>query len=112
MGSEGNLARFEHPLIQVASMFLGELCCMLAYFIYKAVKKEELEEAGEGFIKFENPRHGYLFIIPACCDCCATGMMYFGLLWVSASLFRAVAEEEAGMVPLAGDVCHSRWSYH
>ena len=73
---------------QVASMFLGELCCMLAYFIYKAVKKEELEEAGEGFIKFENPRHGYLFIIPACCDCCATGMMYFGLLWVSASLFQ------------------------
>jgi len=86
--SEGNLARFEHPLIQVASMFLGELCCMLAYFIYKAIKKEETQEAGEGFIKFQNPKHGYLFIIPACCDCCATGMMYFGLLWVSASLFQ------------------------
>jgi len=87
--SEGNLARFEHPLIQVASMFLGELCCMLAYFIYKAIKKEEkVDEASEGFIKFQNPRHGYLFIIPACCDCCATGMMYFGLLWVSASMFQ------------------------
>merc|ERR1719369_1769393 len=79
--SEGYLARFEHPFLQAASMFLGELCCMFVYLAYNAIKKEEDEEVAEGITKFRNPRHGYLFIIPALCDMCATTLMYIGLTW-------------------------------
>ena len=61
---------------------------MLVYFAYSAIKKAEVEEPAEGVILFRNPRHGYLFIIPAMCDMVATSLMYVGLTMTSASSFQ------------------------
>ena len=69
-------------------MFVGEMCCMLVYFVYTRFKKEQSEKVAEGTIKFQNPRHGYLFIIPAMCDMVATSMMYVGLTYTTASSFQ------------------------
>ena len=73
-------------------MFLGEMCCMLVYFLYTAIKKEKAEDSVEGVIKFQNPRHGYLFFIPAMCDMVATSMMYVGLTWTTASSFQVTKQ--------------------
>merc|ERR1711892_343083 len=86
--SENYNSWFNHPFPQAASMFLGEMCCMLVYFAYSAIRKEKTEDVAEGAIKFQNPRHGYLFIIPAMCDMVATSMMYVGLTYTSASSFQ------------------------
>merc|ERR1711892_32597 len=88
LDSEDYNSWFNHPFLQAASMFLGEMCCMLVYFAYSAIKKAEVEEPAEGVIKFRNPRHGYLFIIPAMCDMVATSLMYVGLTMTSASSFQ------------------------
>ena len=69
-------------------MFVGEMGCMLVYFVYTWISKGKTDEVTEGAIKFQNPRHGYLFIIPAMSDMVATSMMYVGLTYTSASSFQ------------------------
>ena len=71
-------------------MFVGEMMMMVVYFIYSAITSRKKEEApvAEGTVKFRNPRHGYLFLIPAMCDMIATSTMYFGLTWTTASSFQ------------------------
>jgi len=88
--SSGEMAWFVHPFLQAASMFVGEMMMMVVYFIYSAITSRKTEEApvAEGTVKFRNPRHGYLFLIPAMCDMIATSTMYFGLTWTTASSFQ------------------------
>jgi len=81
---------FDHPFVQSAGMFLGEITCLLAYSVilifYKNVKKVDPENLPD-IVKGEkfNP---FIFFLPALLDMAATTTMYIGLTMTFASSFQ------------------------
>ena len=61
--------KFQHPFVQVYAMFLGELCCLIAYMLLRCTDTIEASPAFNYFI----------FLLPACCDMTATSLMLVGL---------------------------------
>jgi drug/metabolite transporter (DMT)-like permease len=59
-------------------MFLGELCCLLAFLVLRAF----------GFIEKPPSFNIFIFLLPALCDMCGTSLMLIGLLLTYASNFQ------------------------
>jgi drug/metabolite transporter (DMT)-like permease len=91
---------FNHPFFQAICMFIGEFCCLIAFFIIYAIQKiswrkrniegdggvvAELEDDSEPTIPKFNP---FIFLPPALCDILGTSLMYIGLNLTSASSYQ------------------------
>eukprot|EP00658_Telonema_sp_P-2_P081793 TRINITY_DN8483_c0_g1_i3.p1 TRINITY_DN8483_c0_g1~~TRINITY_DN8483_c0_g1_i3.p1 ORF type:complete len:409 (+),score=115.63 TRINITY_DN8483_c0_g1_i3:201-1427(+) len=78
---------FDHPFFQAAGMFLGELSCLMVFYVSVA----NLRRKGELTAEEDPKNHKWgptLFVLPACCDMCGTSLMYVGLTMTSASIFQ------------------------
>ncbi|XP_076873881.1 solute carrier family 35 member F6 [Brachyhypopomus gauderio] len=75
---------FSHPFLQAVFMFLGELSCLVVFYIllcHDRRKPEPTVDPGQSF----NP---ILFLPPALCDLVGTSIMYVALNMTSASSFQ------------------------
>ncbi|XP_051952315.1 solute carrier family 35 member F6-like [Xyrauchen texanus] len=75
---------FSHPFVQAVGMFLGELSCLVVFYIllcHDRRKPEPTMDPGESF----NP---LVFLPPALCDMIGTSIMYVALNMTSASSFQ------------------------
>jgi drug/metabolite transporter (DMT)-like permease len=91
---------FEQPLIQTLNMFLGEVLCLILYFIqtwryergYEPVANNDIEVTDESNqVDQGEPLEGYKhlwFLLPTLCDLTATTLMNIGLLFTSASVYQ------------------------
>ena len=80
----GNVIQFSHPFVQALGMFFGEFACYFVYLFDRWNTKrqnKEFSEAKPGY-------HPLLFWGPALCDVFATSIMYFGLLFISSSVYQ------------------------
>ncbi|XP_003971853.1 solute carrier family 35 member F6 [Takifugu rubripes] len=76
--------KFSHPFLQAVGMFLGELSCLVVFYILICRDRQSPEpkmNPGQSF----NP---LLFFPPAMCDMMATSIMYVALNMTSASSFQ------------------------
>lgn len=89
-GQDGTVRKFNHPFMQSAFMFIGEMLCLLIFkiaFIYfnrlgdGTVDSHPLTKGSRNF----NP---LVLLIPACCDLISTSTMYVGLSLTQASSFQ------------------------
>lgn len=89
-GRDGTERKFNHPYVQAAGMFLGELSCLLAfkviytYYKRKDYTEEQLPPSISGNRHFKRS----VFALPAFCDMLATSTMYVGLNLTYASSFQ------------------------
>ncbi|KAF7995596.1 hypothetical protein HCN44_006703 [Aphidius gifuensis] len=90
VGQDGSIRKFNHPFMQSAFMFIGEMLCLLIFkiaFIYfnrlgdGTVDSHPLTKGSRNF----NP---LVLLIPACCDLISTSTMYVGLSLTQASSFQ------------------------
>ncbi|XP_056337157.1 solute carrier family 35 member F6 [Danio aesculapii] len=75
---------FSHPFVQAVGMFLGELSCLVVFYIllcHDRRRSEPSMDPGESF----NP---LVFLPPALCDMLGTSIMYVALNMTSASSFQ------------------------
>ncbi|XP_051954089.1 solute carrier family 35 member F6-like [Xyrauchen texanus] len=75
---------FSHPFVQAVGMFLGELSCLVVFYIllcHDRRKPEPTMDPGQSFSPF-------LFLPPALCDMIGTSIMYVALNMTSASSFQ------------------------
>jgi len=79
----GNTVAFNHPFVQAAGMFIGELLCLLVF--YALVLRARVTGTKMARAKPFNP---FLFVVPALCDMTATSCMYVGLALTDASIFQ------------------------
>ena len=92
--SDGQERHFRHPFLQACGMFLGEMMCMVAYYVVKAYKKRRnshssIEENQEDIEEEERPKYSpFVFLPPALCDMTATSIQYIGLTFTYASSFQ------------------------
>jgi len=81
---------FNHPFVQSAGMFLGEITCLLAFSIilgiFKKIKK--VDDADLPDIVKGDEFNKFIFFIPALLDMTATTTMYIGLTMTFASSFQ------------------------
>ena len=89
--TDGKQRSFRHPFLQACGMFLGEMMCMVAYYVVKAYKKRRnrssIEETQDEEI--ERPKYSpFIFLPPALCDMTATSIQYIGLTLTYASSFQ------------------------
>jgi len=81
---------FNHPFLQACGMFLGEMLCMLAFWVVKwRVSRQDRSayppvDDSSAPLKF-NP---LIFLPPALCDMTATSIQYIGLTLTYASSFQ------------------------
>ncbi len=87
--TDGKQRPFRHPFLQACGMFLGEMMCMVAFYIVRAYKRrraassiEEVEEPSA------RPYSPFVFLPPALCDMTATSIQYIGLTLTYASSFQ------------------------
>ncbi|CAK9296166.1 unnamed protein product [Gordionus sp. m RMFG-2023] len=82
---------FNHPLIQTAGMFFGEILCLIAFKIVNCIK---LRHNNENLPLLElnqrdlNSFSPFIFFPPCLCDMIATSLMYFALVLTYASSFQ------------------------
>lgn len=74
---------FNHPFVQAAAMFMGEMLCLLAYFLLRWRSKSKGEKLPE--TKKFSP---FIFVLPALCDLTATSTMYVALVLTNTSSFQ------------------------
>ena len=79
----GNVVAFNHPFVQAAGMFIGELLCLLVFYVL--VLRARMTGTKLARAKPFNP---FLFVVPALCDMTATSCMYVGLALTDASIFQ------------------------
>jgi len=85
---DGTIQPFNHPFLQATGMFLGEMLCMVAFWIVRW--RASRQPAGaypteENAPKKFNP---LVFLPPALCDMTATSVQYIGLTLTYASSFQ------------------------
>ncbi|XP_071537209.1 solute carrier family 35 member F6-like [Panulirus ornatus] len=87
---QGNLDNFSHPFFQADAMFVGEMLCMVAFFVPLLMAKRAHRNAPEmAPMPKETKRFPpMIFYLPALCDMTATSMMYLGLTMTYASSFQ------------------------
>lgn len=91
-GLDGEPNEFNHPFVQALGMFFGECLCMVAfrYTLYKERAENRVVEVTTDSRRCQLPdvplaysqRKAFspiIFLAPACCDLCATSLMYVGL---------------------------------
>ncbi len=86
MGSQhveegGHNRSFFHPYMETLTMNIGELLCLLLFYIKRKTYQIPLEE-GKKVHKF------YIFLIPGLCDSCLSIMQYMALNFISGSTYR------------------------
>ena len=90
--SDGN--SYNHPYFQTATMFVGELMCLVFYFIAKLfAKKQPLEEPLQSKIELKpkgcKEKLGpMIFALPAVFDLTASTLMMIGLGLTAASVYQ------------------------
>jgi len=88
---DGTKRPFNHPFLQATGMFLGEMMCMLAFWVvrYRASRQQQTSSypplAEENTPRKFNP---LVFLPPALCDMTATSVQYIGLTLTYASSFQ------------------------
>jgi drug/metabolite transporter (DMT)-like permease len=80
----GNVIQFSHPFVQALGMFFGEAAC---YFVY-LFDRWNTRRQGKTFSEATPGYHPLLFWGPALCDVFATSIMYFGLVFISSSVYQ------------------------
>jgi len=88
--SDGVIRGFNHPFLQASGMFLGEMSCMLAFFVvrfYKGKTQTPSQNAADPMMQARN-FSPLIFLLPALCDMTATSTMYIGLSLTFASSFQ------------------------
>merc|ERR1719193_768807 len=88
---DGTMKHFNHPFLQACGMFLGEMLCMVAFWLSACWRRRRPEGSpyadigGEEAPKKFNP---LVFLPPALCDMTATSVQYIGLTLTYASSFQ------------------------
>lgn len=87
--TDGHQRKFQHPFLQACGMFLGEMMCMVAFFIVRWNRKRKREPDAPDD-EFTRPRNfnPFVFYPPALCDMTATSIQYIGLTLTYASSFQ------------------------
>ncbi|ETN80934.1 hypothetical protein NECAME_08866 [Necator americanus] len=94
---EANGIPFNHPFLQAACMFIGELLCMVAFWVHFGFRKymwKRRNKAGQlnSREQYEEPRlprfNPFVFLPPAIADIIATSLMYIGLNLTTASSYQ------------------------
>ncbi|KAG6794651.1 solute carrier family 35 member F6 [Apis mellifera caucasica] len=89
-GEDNQPRHFNHPFMQSAFMFIGEMMCFIVfkilyhYYNYRGDNSLDNNPLTKGSHIF-NP---FILLIPALCDTCATSIMYIGLTMTYASSFQ------------------------
>jgi drug/metabolite transporter (DMT)-like permease len=84
---------YNHPWFITFCMFLGEMQCMIGFWIisYKQKNQQPLisREEDEYSDVLQKPKAKmWYFLLPACCDFCGTTILVFGLGMMDASIFQ------------------------
>jgi drug/metabolite transporter (DMT)-like permease len=78
---EGNYHRkFFHPYMQSFTMFVGEACCLVLYFVGRKKHELPLEEG-------KQPHKFYCFFVPALSDAISSVLQYMALNFISGSTY-------------------------
>jgi hypothetical protein len=105
--TDGVKRSFRHPFLQACGMFVGEMMCMVAFYLVKCYKSRKTRRNGEQLrndsgIEVERneeqeeqvdesqplPYNPLIFWPPALCDMTATSIQYIGLTLTYASSFQ------------------------
>ncbi|XP_064267556.1 solute carrier family 35 member F6 isoform X1 [Passer domesticus] len=78
--------KFQHPFLQAAGMFLGELSCLPVFHLL--LLRDRRRAAPTPAPSPSRPFHPLLFLPPALCDMAGTSIMYVALNMTSASSFQ------------------------
>lgn len=89
---DGNPVHFQHPAVQSACMFFGELLCLVPYAYLRWRKRSLRIKAGAAgrplVAKAFKFNRMLAFAIPALCDACATTLLNIGLFYTYASTYQ------------------------
>jgi len=88
--SDGTIQPFNHPFLQACGMFLGEMLCMIAFWVSKYMAKRRPQQPFPPIDDSAAPRkfNPFIFLPPALCDMTATSIQYIGLTLTYASSFQ------------------------
>ncbi|XP_053966719.1 solute carrier family 35 member F6 [Anastrepha ludens] len=88
--SDGKWRRFQHPLVQTALMFLGEILCFFVYrIVYFFLQRRGLGAEGENIItRGEREFSPLRLLVPAILDAIASVMLLTGLYLTYVSSFQ------------------------
>ncbi|CAG9320695.1 unnamed protein product [Blepharisma stoltei] len=95
--SEG--AKFEHPYFQTASMFFGEVLCLLIYYTMQRINKRKISIDSKPILGSPPPapRTGlykklgpFIFVIPAFFDLLGSTFIFIGLILSAASVYQMI----------------------
>ncbi|NWT76863.1 S35F6 protein, partial [Prunella himalayana] len=78
--------KFQHPFLQAAGMFLGELSCLPVFYLLLLRDRRRADPAPAP--SPSRPFNPLLFLPPALCDMAGTSIMYVALNMTSASSFQ------------------------
>lgn len=81
---------FVHPFLQANFMFLGEILCLVAFFIiFKILRSRNNSSEDTNELTKGSRNYNALYLLPpALMDITATSLMYFGLSLTNASSFQ------------------------
>nr|XP_033335862.1 solute carrier family 35 member F6-like isoform X2 [Megalopta genalis] len=87
---DGQLRHFNHPFMQSAFMFVGEMLCLLVFKIaYNYCKRRNNGSLDDNpLTKGSRVFNPMILLIPALCDAFATSIVYIGLNMTYASSFQ------------------------
>merc|ERR1712088_606631 len=88
---DGTMKHFNHPFLQACGMFLGEMLCMVAFWVSACWRRRRTEGSPYADIGGEEaprPFSPLVFLPPALCDMTATSVQYIGLTLTYASSFQ------------------------
>ncbi|CAL4123011.1 unnamed protein product [Meganyctiphanes norvegica] len=87
--SKGDMHSFNHPFFQADGMFIGEMLCMVAFYIATRIgMRNRNEDLAELSIQERTDFPKWIFFLPAICDMTSTCTMYLGLTLTYASSFQ------------------------
>lgn len=80
-GEDGQPRYFNHPFVQSAFMFLGEMLCLLVFKVAYIYHKRKGDNSVDSNTLTKGSRifNPFVLLIPALCDTIATSIMYVGL---------------------------------
>jgi len=87
---DGTKRPFNHPFLQATGMFLGEMLCMVAFWVVRFRASRQPTSAYPPLTMENAPKkfNPLVFLPPALCDMTATSVQYIGLTLTYASSFQ------------------------
>jgi len=87
---DGTIQPFNHPFLQACGMFLGEMLCMVAFWIVRWRQTRRSASSYPPLDETNAPKkfNPLIFLPPALCDMTATCVQYVGLTITYASSFQ------------------------